>query len=245
LAAVEEKLYDPKFIEARRLSGYTFRATDVGVVLDLMIHDIDVVLNLVRSPVEHVEAIGVSVLGDHEDMVNARLHFASGCVANLTASRVSYVSQRTMQVFTSQCCATIDFAARRASLVQPSEAVLDRSFRLKELSPSEQEHLREHFFTDLVWKHDLPALEVNAIEAEQLDFATAIRTGVQPRVTGNDGRDALSVAQMILTRIASHQWDGLPEGRRGPLAMPESPQVLPAADNWSLDDTVVIRRKAG
>lgn len=244
LTAVEDKLYDPKFIEARRLSGYTFRSTDVGVVLDLMIHDIDVILSLVQSPVERVEAIGVSVLGDHEDMVNSRLHFASGCVANLTASRVSYVSQRSMQVFTSQCCATIDFAARRASLVQPSESVLDRSFGLQTLAPSEQEHLREHFFTDLLWKNDLPALEMNAIEAEQLDFATAIRAGVQPRVTGNDGREALCVAEMILERITAHQWDGLADGRRGPLALPESPHVLPTIDNWSLDDTVVIRRKA-
>lgn len=245
LTAVEEKLYAPKFIEARRLSGYTFRSTDVGVVLDLMIHDIDVVLSLMQSPVERVEALGVSVVGDHEDMVNARLHFASGGVADLTASRVSYVNQRSIQVFTSQCCATIDFAARRASLVQPSEAVLERSFRLEALSPSEQEHLREHFFTDLLCKQDLPTPEVNAIEAEQLDFATAIRTGVQPRVTGSDGRDALAVAQSILDRIATHQWDGQPDGRRGPLIVPESPQILGPADRWSLDDTVIIRRKAG
>jgi len=245
LSAVEDKLYDPKFIEARRLSGYTFRSTDVGVVLDLMIHDIDVVLNLAQSPVDRVEALGVSVLGDHEDMVNARLHFASGCVADLTASRVSYVNQRSMQVFTSQCCATIDFAARRASLVRPSEAVLDRSFRAEALSPDEQLHLREHFFTELLQKQDLPAQEVNAIEAEHLDFAAAIRTGVQPRVTGGDGRDALAVAELILDRIATHQWDGLSDGRRGPLIVPESPTILGPADRWSLDDTVIIRRKAG
>jgi predicted dehydrogenase len=245
LTAVEEKLYDPKFIEARRLSGYTFRSMDVGVVLDLMVHDIDVVLNLVRSPVERVEAIGVSVLGDHEDMVNARLHFASGCVADLTASRVSYVNQRSLLVFTSQCCATIDFAARRASLVQPSEAVLDRSFRAEALTPVEQARLREHFFTELLPKRELPVLEVNAIEAEQLDFVTAIRTGVQPRVTGSDGRDALAVARLILDRIATHQWDGLPEGRRGPLIVPESPSILSPDGHWSLDDTVIIRRKAG
>ena len=88
-------------------------------------------------------------------------------------------------------------------------------------------------------------LEVNAIEEEQLDFATAIRTGAQPRVTGSDGRDALSVAYTILERIAVHQWDGAAGGRQGPLAMPEAPDVLAGPDHWSLDDTVVIRRKAG
>ena len=243
--SVQEKLYDPKFIEARRLSGYTFRSTDVGVVLDLMIHDIDVVLNLVQSPVEKVEAIGLAVLGEHEDMVNARLHFASGCVANLTASRISYSNQRTMQVFTSQCCATIDFATRRTSLVEPTEKILDRSFCPDTLTPSQQEQFRKHMFTDLLWKHELPAQEANAIEEEQLDFATAIRTGAQPRVTGSDGRDALSVGHTILERIAAHQWDGAAGGRQGPLAMPESPNVLAGPDHWSLDDTVVIRRKAG
>lgn len=245
LTAVHEKLYDPKFIEARRLSGYTFRSTDVGVVLDLMIHDIDVVLSLVQSPVERVEALGVSVLGDHEDMVNARLKFASGCIADLTASRVSYVSQRSMQVFTSQCSATIDFAARRASLVQPSEAVLDRSFSVGSLTAGQRDQLRDHFFNDVLWKHDVPVVEVNAIEEEQRDFATAIRTGVQPRVTGADGREALAVAQQILERVAAHQWDGLAGGRRGPLAKPEAPQILASDDKWSLEDTVIIRRKAG
>ncbi|MGI9456128.1 MAG: gfo/Idh/MocA family oxidoreductase, partial [Aeoliella sp.] len=205
----------------------------------------DAVLNLVQSPVEKVEALGVSVLGKHEDMVNARLHFASGCVANLTASRVSCENQRKMQVFTLQCCATIDFANRVASLIEPSETILDRSFRIDTLTPDQQEHLREHLFTDLLWKHDLPAQEVNAIQAEQLDFTEAIRTGIQPRVTGRDGREALVVAHTILDQIAAHQWDGVKSLRQGPLAMPESPDVLAGPDHWSLDDTVVIRRKAG
>ncbi len=242
---VQEKLYDPKFIEAHRLSGYTFRSTDVGVVLDLMIHDIDVVLDLAQSPVTQVEAIGITVMGEHEDMVNARLHFASGCVANLTASRVSYSNRRVMQVFTSQCCATVDFAARHTSIVEPKEKILDRTFREETLTPSEQQHLREHLFTDLLHQHELPALEANAIEEEQLDFATAIRTGTQPRVTGSDGQNALSVAHTILERVAAHQWDGAAGSRQGPLAMPESPHVLAGPDHWSLDDTVVIRRKAG
>ena len=104
LTSVQDKIGDPKFIDAVRTSGYTFRSTDVGVVMDLMIHDIDVILSLVKSPVEKVDALGISVLGDHEDMANARLSFASGCVATLSASRVSYHPQRTMQVYTSDFC---------------------------------------------------------------------------------------------------------------------------------------------
>ena len=114
LVSVERRLAEPKFIEARRQSGYTFRSTDVGVVLDLMIHDIDVALSLVKSPVVQVDALGVSVMGDHEDMVSARLRFANGAVANLTASRMSYAPARTMQVFTATGFASIDFATRRA-----------------------------------------------------------------------------------------------------------------------------------
>ena len=193
--------------------------------LDLMIHDIDLVLNLVQSPVEKVEAIGVSVLGKHEDMVNARLHFASGCVANLTASRVSYSNQRVMQVFTSQCCATIDFATRRSSLVEPTEKILDRTFCEETLTPGQQEHLRENLFKDLLRKHELPVLEANAIEDEQLDFATAIRTSAQPRVTGSDGHDALSVAHTILERVAAHQWDGAARTGRVPWPCPNRPST--------------------
>jgi len=245
LISVREKLDDPKFIEARRASGYTFRSTDVGVVMDLMIHDIDVVLSLVQSSVSRVEAVGFSVLGDHEDMVSARLHFASGCVANLTASRVSYAPERKMQVFTGQCCATLDFATRRASIIEPIPEVLDREFQVEALSGEQKNHLREHLFSDLLIRQDLPAVENNAIEQELLDFATAIQTEASPQVTGNDGRDAIAVAEQVLEQVAAHQWDGAAGSRRGALAMPLTPTVLSEPEQWSEDDTVVRKRLAG
>ena len=155
-----------------------------------MIHDIDVVLNLVQSPVEKVEAIGISVLGKHEDMVNARLHFASGCVANLTASRVSYSNRRVMQVVTSQCCATIDFATRRTRSWSPRKRFSTATFCGNTHAQSAGTLARESFHGSLVQAR-VAGLEANAIEEEQLDFATAIRTGAQPRVTGSDGHDAL------------------------------------------------------
>ena len=125
--AVADRLEDPKYIEGQRTSGYTGRSTDVGVVMDLMIHDIDAVLSLVHSPVEHVDAIGLSVLGGCEDVVNARIRFASGCVASLTASRVSYTASRRMQVYAPTGFATIDFGARNAVVVDPTDQVLTRA----------------------------------------------------------------------------------------------------------------------
>lgn len=244
--AVREKLEDPKFIEARRLSGYTFRSTDVGVVLDLMIHDLDAILSLVQSPVEDVQALGVSVMGHHEDVVNARLRFASGCIANVTASRVSYENQRAMQVFTPQACATIDFGNRQSTLVEPAETILERTFELNSLTASDRDDYRERLFSTLLNKQELPPQEVNAIEQEQLDFAQAIASGTEPQVTGRDGRDALAVAHEILAKVEAHQWDGSAGFRQGPLAMPDSPHVLSVPEQWEVDDTVILpRRKAG
>ncbi|MCH2114316.1 MAG: Gfo/Idh/MocA family oxidoreductase [Pirellulales bacterium] len=245
LTAVRDKLSDPKFIEARRCSSFTFRSTDIGVVYDLMIHDIDIVLSLVQSPVEQVDALGVAVLSDREDMVSARLKFASGCVANFTASRVSYAPERSMQVFTDTCSATIDFAARRSFLVNPTAAVLQRKFPIEALSQDQRDHLREHLFSEVLPKRDLPVLDVNAIEQEQLDFARAIRSAQSPLVSGSDGRDAVAVAEQILEQICDHSWDGAQGSRRGPLAMSRGDEAISGDASWSNDDTVIIRRKAG
>jgi predicted dehydrogenase len=246
LVSVQDRLQEPKFIEARRQSGYTFRSTDVGVVMDLMIHDIDVALSLVKSSVVSVDAIGVSVLGDHEDMVSARLYFASGAVASLTASRTSYAPARSMQVFTPTCFASIDFAARKSVVIEPRADVLHRQFDVARLAEAERTHLREQLFSELLVKSEVPTVETNAIEQELIDFASAIRTGRAPRVTGADGRDAVVVAEAILDRAGQHQWDGANSRRIGPLASPvATPALAPVADSWSAEDTVILRRKAG
>ena len=109
-AEVTPLLRCPKYIDATRTSGYTFRSTDIGVVLDMMIHDLDLVLHFANSPVRNVQALGISVLGDHEDVAQARLEFANGCVANLSASRVSYQPVRQMQVWSEHGCVTVDFS---------------------------------------------------------------------------------------------------------------------------------------
>lgn len=243
--AVSSRLSEPKYIAARRMSTYTFRSTDIGVVLDLMIHDIDAVLSLTRSPVTRVEAVGVSVLGNEEDIVDARLHFASGSIANITASRVSYEAVRSMQVFTDSCCATIDFGSRKARLVEPTAEVLSRNFDVDALSLEQKNLLREHLFEALLVKSEVPVTDCNAMEQEQLDFVRAIRTSSEPQVSGSAGRDALAVAHEVLAQVAAHQWDGVSGRRVGPLAMPHSDSIFETLDPWSAGDTVVLRRKAG
>jgi predicted dehydrogenase len=225
LNAVAADVRDPKYIDATRTSGYTFRSTDIGVVLDVMIHDIDIVLSLAKSAVEDVQALGVSVLGGHEDMATARLTFASGCIAQLSASRVSFQQKRAMTVFTSRGSASINFATHEATVVRPREDVLRREFRVDRLSPNERSYWKEHLFDELLVHSRCDSPPNNAIQEEQRDFVTAIREGRAPRVDGTAGCNAVAVAEMILERIEEHSWDGAPSGRRGPFAMPALPII--------------------
>jgi predicted dehydrogenase len=231
LAWVASEVHDPKYIEATRTSGYSFRSTDIGVVLDMMIHDLDIVLTLAKSTVERVQALGISVLGGHEDMATARITFASGLVANLTASRVAFQQQRTMSIFTSRASATIDFGTQDASIVKPREDVLRRQFQVERLTGDEKSHLKANLFDELLVRTKHEPAQINAIEEEQRDFVAAIHSGKSPRVDGAAGRDAVAVSALILESIQEHAWDGASAGRHGPFAMPALP-VTPATDRW-------------
>lgn len=231
-------LRDPKFITATRTSGYTFRSTDIGAVLDIMIHDIDLVLGIAESQVASVTAMGLSVLGDHEDLATAQITFESGCVAQLTASRVSYEMQRVMQVFTSRGFVSMDFASRETTTIQPREDVLRRALRVADLSADERDTLRGGLFDELLAKQTREAPAVNAIELEHAEFARAILEGATPRVSGVVGKEAVAVAELVLEAIEEHSWDGYRAGRRGPFATPALP-ILDGPRQW--DET----RKAG
>jgi predicted dehydrogenase len=234
-----------KYIEAVRSSGFTFRSTDVGVVLDLMIHDIELVLALVRSPVRKVQAMGLSVLGGHEDVANARIEFDCGCVAALSASRVSYEALRRMQVWTPQSFAAIDFAARTTTLVRPSETLLKRQFDVDALSPAEREHYQQHFAEEHLPRETQEFAAVDALTLELRDFMDSIRTGRSPRVTGSQARDAVAVAEQILARIQTHAWDDQADGPVGPLAMPR-PRVIPAPHFTLMPGVLpLVHREAG
>jgi len=235
----------PKYIESVRTSPFPFRSTDVGVVLDVMIHDIDLVLSMVRSRVRKVEALGLSVLGGHEDVANARLTFDSGCVANLSASRVSYETIRRMHVWSQRAFASVDFAERTATTLKPSETLLRREFDVDALSPEQVEHYKEHLDVEHLPRHTQQFEPVDALAAELQDFVDAVRTPRVPRVSGVAGRDALAVAEQILGRIHSHSWDNTTEGPVGPMAVPGR-GVIPAP-HFDLSPTPAIlpRKEAG
>jgi predicted dehydrogenase len=243
-AAAPQVAY-PKYIEAVRASGYTFRSTDVGVVLDLMIHDIDLVLSLVRSPLRKVDALGVSVLGGHEDAANARLEFECGCVASLSASRVSHEPARRMQVWSAGAFASIDFATRRATLVHPSETLLGRKFRVDGLTPEQIEHYREHFAEEHLPREELALEAVDALALEIDDFVESIRTSREPRVNGEAGRDALAVAEQVLARIHTHCWDASIDGPTGPLAVSRRHVISAPHFDLSVIQPPAIHEKAG
>lgn len=203
LAAVAEHVRAPRYIDATRASGYTFRSTDIGVVLDLMIHDIDVVLSLIDSPVVGVQALGQAIFGGQEDMAQARITFENGAVANLSASRASFAPQRTMHIYTERCYAGIDFSGPAAKLVRPAAALTSGAFQPDTLSPAEKAHYREHLFRDLLPLEELQPAGRNAIEDELVDFHTAITTGSTPRVTGAHGQRAVDLAEQIIHQITA------------------------------------------
>jgi predicted dehydrogenase len=228
-----------RYIEAIRSSGFPFRSLDIGVVLDLMIHDLDLAIWLVNSEVKRIEALGLSIMGGHEDVAQARLTFANGCVANLSASRVSYTSLRRLQVWTRDCFAAIDLAGGKSVVVEPSHSLKEQKLDVASMPPQEQSRLRDRFFEEVLVRRDLEAGPANAIAMEQLDFVEAIRTEKQLGVSGEEARKAVAVAEWILQRIASHPWDGTPDGRLGPKAEP-APAIL-RPPHWPPE----VRRQAG
>lgn len=233
----------PKFVEAVRAGAYSGRSTDIGVVMDLMIHDIDLILSLDRSPVEEIQASGIALLGAHEDIAEARLTFASGCVATLRASRLATEPTRRMQLYTTESYADIDFSAAAVQVIKPSSDVLSRAVALDELSASERMVAKESIFGSLLSRQSLAAPSRNAILDEHNDFALSIQTGCSPSVSGEDGARAVDVATRIVNTIQNHQWDGRDSKpwRVGPQAMLE-PMILQLPKAASDHE---IRRRAG
>mgnify|MGYP001612720782 CR=1 FL=1 len=240
--AAQPHIADPKFIEVFRTAPYTCRSVDVGVVLDLMIHDLDLVFALTKSELVAVEALGSSVFGPNEDWAQARLTFQTGCVVNLTASRVSPTMQRTLTAHWPGGCANIDFAAKKASLIS-HVPVLDEPIDILKASPAEQAQIKERLFQDYLPLHELPVAESNAILEEQRDFVASIREFRQPKVSGHDGLRALDAAERILTSLAGHQWDGSASGRIGP-RHEERRGILPGP-HWQRRHAGAFKRMAG
>src|SRR5262249_55359808 len=201
----------PKFIACERYSGFSGRSTDIGVVLDLMIHDLDLVLALVRSPLRTVEALGVAVLGGNEDLAQARLTFANGCVADLRASRVHPGPVRCMHVFGPEGFAGVDYARRHLTLMQPSEQLRQRQF--------DAATLKMELFGRRGQIQEMDCNAGDQLTRELQEFVHSVRTGARPRVDGAAGRDALALASRVLDSVQAHAWEGT-VGPTGPWHLP-------------------------
>jgi predicted dehydrogenase len=219
--ALLQRAIQPKFIECERLSRFTGRSVDIGVVLDMMIHDLDLLLALVRSPVASVHAIGAAVFGGHEDLVNARLSFANGCVANITASRISPRALRRMRVWAPEGYAKADFARRRLSLVQPSDQVRRFGLDPRNLPPAARAAIKEELFGKYLEVQEVDCQRAgDQLTRELQDFVQCVQTSREPRVTGQDGLNALALADHILEEVRNHVWTGQQDGPRGPAHLP-------------------------
>jgi predicted dehydrogenase len=177
LSALEERLTHPRFIEAHRLSPYPERSTDIGVVLDLMIHDLEIILHLVRSPVQNIDAVGVPVLSRGEDIANARIRFENGCIANITSSRISPERMRKIRVFQEDAYLSLDYQEQTGEIYRRVGGRITR---------------------------DKVAIEREEPLKRQLaSFIECASTGRAPRVSGLQAAAALELAVEITKRIAS------------------------------------------
>ena len=197
-------------VESARLGPFTFRSLDVGVVLDLMIHDIDLVLSLDPGRLVRVEAHGIVATGGHEDAVRARLRFSSGVVADLTASRIHPMLSRRVSLWGTQGLVTADFNAKTVEVVAPSAAVREGAFVAADVPAGERGPLKERFFSDVLPRETLAVPDANAIACEHDDFLSAVRTRRQPLVTAAAGAAALEVAARIVDSLERTRLGGEP-----------------------------------
>ncbi|MBW1694964.1 MAG: Gfo/Idh/MocA family oxidoreductase [Deltaproteobacteria bacterium] len=183
VVALQDVVEKPLFIESHRLSIYKERCTDVSVVLDLMIHDIDIILNFVKSEVDSIHAAGAPVISGHVDIANARLQFKNGCVANVTASRISTKNERKIRLFQKDAYVSVDFANQEITVIKQNDQIE----------------------SGLIPGMDIRQLRFakgDALEDELKSFVKAVKNRATPEVTGRMGRDALKIALSIMSQIS-------------------------------------------
>lgn len=222
--AMRERVSAPKYIQNERISPYAFRSMDIGVVHDLMIHDIELVLTLTGEMPTRVEAFGVSVVGGHEDVVQARLSFPGGCIADLTANRVAPTARRSIQCWSESGQVFADLHQRTVTSYGmgprlsrgelPYDLVMEKKAAVDDLKPE--------IFGRFIKTETFLAAADDALTAELRAFVDCVRSGQRPVVSGEQGLAALRVAEQVLQSVAVHQWDGTIDGRVGSQALIES-----------------------
>jgi len=191
----------PRFLEVIRVSPLPFRSLDVGVVLDVMIHDLDIVLNLVRSPVTSVDASGVSVIGEVEDVCNARIRFANGCVANVTASRLAMKAERRLRAFSEDAFVSIDYAKKEGVIARREGNVEAIRGAVAKVKAGEVPDLTKLSYADLVKFEPIAIQDVEPLRAQAEAFLAAARGEGPVVVTAADGLAAVELAERIVAAI--------------------------------------------
>ncbi len=189
LSALEARLTHPRFIEAHRLSSYPNRSTDIGVVLDLMIHDLEIILHLVRSPVQNIDAVGVPVLSRGEDIANARIRFENGCVANVTSSRISPERMRKIRVFQEDAYLSLDYEKQSGEIYRRESGKITRD--------------------------KVPIEREEPLKQQLVSFIECASTGRQPRASGFQATAALELAVEITKRVGSNNPHPAPSPGKG------------------------------
>jgi len=211
---LESAAPEPRFIETHRLSPYPARSTDIGVVLDLMIHDLDVVLAFVKSPVTSVDAVGIPVLSKSEDIANARLRFANGCVANLTVSRVSPERMRKIRVFSSGAAPSyisLDYRAQEGFIYRiardgEQESSLLKKIMAAKLGVGKDSTIVSEFAGKRIVREPVPIAKEEPLKLELQHFIQCVREKQTPMVSGESAKRALDLAFEITRQIQAAQF---------------------------------------
>jgi predicted dehydrogenase len=205
--AIKRLDIEPKFIEANRISPYPFRSTDVGVVLDVMIHDIDIILSLAASKIKKVDAVGVNVVGEKEDICNARIVFENGCIANITASRLALKTERRVRVFSRQAYLSIDYL-KKTGIIIKADPNINVVKWINEHKASRDFDLTTVNWPDLLHIEQLAIDDKEPIRLQQEAFLQAvIDRALMPEVSAQEGLAALECAQKILNSVKKNKWN--------------------------------------
>ena len=205
--AIKRLDIEPKFIEANRISPYPFRSTDVGVVLDVMIHDIDIILSLAASKIRKIDAVGLGVIGEKEDICNARIVFENGCIANVTASRLALKTERKVRVFSRQVYVSLDYFKKSGIVIKadPNTNVLKWINEHQEAGDFDMTTVN---WPDLLHIEELDIDDKEPIRLEQENFLRAVMdSDFMPEVSAEEGLAALECAEKILASVKKNQWN--------------------------------------
>jgi predicted dehydrogenase len=196
----------PRYIEAHRLAPFSFRSVEIGVVLDLMIHDIDLMLSFVGAPVTSVEAFGGAIFTPAEDMASAVFKFAGGAAAHLTANRVALKPLRRMRLFSHDSYVSLDFGQRYGLVIKKAPGWDLRNLKVEEIDAGSIQDLWKYVFEGLLTVKEIKVKEGEPLREELSSFLKCCRERTEPLVGGNEGRAAIALAYRVLEAIKGNTW---------------------------------------